>query len=323
MKEINITKNEENQRLDRFMGKLLKQAGKGFVLKSIRKKYIKVNGKKTSPSYRLEEGDVVSIYLAEATVDKFSVKDGEYLGENCEQDIINDNDILYEDKNLLAINKKPGTLTHGDQNGIVEIAKRYLVNRGDYDPKKEITFAPACCNRLDKNTSGIILIAKNNKTLMETNKKIADHKIKKIYLAFIDGCIKDAMDLKGYILKDNRVNKSQIFETFMEGSKYVETIVKPIKTGQDFTLAEIELITGRSHQIRAHLSYIKKPIVGDMKYGNRKTNDYFYKKYKIEGQMLHNSTVVIDDYFSSGKSLKMSAPIPDKYVKIINDSLGE
>jgi 23S rRNA pseudouridine955/2504/2580 synthase len=322
MKEIIVTENESNQRVDRFMGKYLKLAGKGFVLKSIRKKYIKVNGKKTDPAYKLKEGDIVSIYLADSTVDKFSVKESTQVDGDQDLNGKLDIEVVYEDENILAVNKKPGVLTHGGFDSIVEQGKRYLIYNRSYNPIEEITFAPACCNRLDKNTSGIILIAKNNKALMETNKKIAERKVKKIYTALIDGVLRDSMHLKGYILKDKNQNKSTISDKYIDGSKYVETVIKPIKVIKEYTLVEINLITGRSHQIRAHLNQIKKPIIGDMKYGNSKTNKYFYKKFAVSGQMLHCGEMEIKDYLDQGKNLKITAPIPENYVEIIK-LLGE
>ncbi|MBF7096537.1 RluA family pseudouridine synthase [Alkalibacter mobilis] len=322
MRELVVTNNEEKQRIDRFLGKYMKNAPKSFIAKNIRKKNIKVNGNKVEPSYMLQAGDVIKMFLAEETIRKFSL-DSTNGKESFKENILKSKNILFEDENILAVYKLPGILTHGDDLSVVEIAVNYMKKQGSYDPEKELTFRPSCCNRLDKNTSGIVIVAKNNNTLIKINQLIRERNIKKYYIALIKGVIEEEIHLGGYIEKDKSKNISKITTYKTEHSKAVETHMKPLKCNGYYTLMEIDLITGRSHQIRAHLKSIGKPIIGDSKYGDEVENKLYYKKYGLKSQLLHNRSISIKDYYGAGKDLAIIAPLPELFDKIIKDQFKE
>ncbi|MFZ7121931.1 MAG: RluA family pseudouridine synthase [Eubacteriaceae bacterium] len=310
MKEICIGINEANQRLDRFLLKYMSLASKGFVEKMIRKKRIKVNDKKVQANYNLKKNDKIQLYLAIETIEKFRK----------EKKIIKTKgklDILFEDCNILVINKEKNMLTHGGNNSLVDKAIEYLIDKGCYKPEKEITFTPACCNRLDRNTTGIVIVAKTYRGLQEINNKIKDNDIKKQYISLVKGSINEDKKLIDYLKKDNRNNKVVIEKEYSKNSKRVETHIFPINNFKDYTMLEIHLITGRSHQIRAHLDYIGHPIVGDLKYGDRYINEVFNKKYNLDSQFLHAHKIIIEEY--NGAELSIIAPLPKKLKEIINN----
>lgn len=278
MKKIKIEKNDENQRLDRFLCKYMDEASKGFIQKMIRKKRIKLNGSRSYPEYIVKYGDEVILYLAEETINKFQ-SDKEDIEANI------DLDIIYEDTNIILINKKFGQLSHSDEEdseSIVKGVKKYLIDKGEYDPEKEKTFSPSICNRLDLNTSGIIIAAKNYNSLKMINEAIREHQIEKHYKTLVSGKIEKELLLEGYLRKNNRTNKVKVYKTWMENSKEIETKIIPLKSNQEYTLLDVELITGRTHQIRAHLASIDHPIIGDRKYGDDKIN----RNFKLNSQFL-------------------------------------
>lgn len=285
MIEIIIGKNDNEQRADRFLKKYLNKAPKGYVYKMIRKKRIKLNGKNIKPENTIYEGDIIKFFLSQETIDKFR--------ENTEKMLENVNlDIIYEDDNILVINKPIGLLSHsadGDytEKNLVDEMVTYLYRKGDYSPRIEKTFRPSICNRLDKNTSGIVLGAKNYETLKELNSAFRDRKIDKYYKSVIRGDLNKDLELKSYIEKDINKNMMKITNKDKANSKEIITKVKKIYSDGEYTLIEVELITGRTHQIRAHLASIGHPIVGDRKYGDKKTNIFFRENYKLDNQFLH------------------------------------
>lgn len=280
MKEIIITNNEEGQRLDRFLKKYLNKANQSFIQKMIRKKNIKLNDLKAEPETVLKKDDIVQLYLSDDTIEKFREK----------KTLIQTNihfSIVYEDDNILLVNKPIGLSTQPDQTGmknLVDEIKMYL------DAKEEnisFTFKPAVCNRLDKNTSGLIIAAKNYNALKQTNKAIRDRKIRKYYMAKVHGIIKDNLELKDYLIKDDNKNMVKIINEQSENSKSVITYAHPLKTEGKFTWLEVEIETGRAHQIRAHLSSIGHPIAGDKKYGKKDNEKY---------QVLHAYKLVLNGF---------------------------
>lgn len=286
MKTIVINKNDANQRIDKFLIKYLKQMPKSLIYKCIRKKRIKVNNRKCEISYILSEGDILNLYIN----DEFFLNSSHNL--EFLQASINLN-ILYEDKNILIIDKPPELVAHPDENYkidcLINRIKKYLYIKNEYDINNNLTFSPALVNRIDKNTGGIVIAAKNFETLKILNNKIKNHQIKKYYLCKVHGIMSKKSDtLTAYIIKNDKLNISQISFTEKVGYKNIITKYTVLNENYNESLLKIELITGRKHQIRAHLSALGHPIVGDKKYklnlynNSKKYNYQALYSYKIE-----------------------------------------
>lgn len=274
MQKFIIGINDAGQRLDKYLTKKFPQMPSGILYKGIRKKRIKLNGKRAEASVFLNEGDLLELYIN----DEFLVVKQQVSDFSC---INPDLDIIYEDENLLLINKKPGTSIHSDQTknsiDLVTKIKAYLNQKGEFDINDQSTFSPAVCNRLDKNTGGIVIAAKNAKTLRVINEKIRNSEIEKKYLCVADGILepKTAL-LTAYHKKDAKLNKVYIFDTPGKDLKQIQTHYHVLKEKPGKSLVEITLITGRTHQIRAHFAHIGHPLMGDKKY-NPNLNSTGYK----------------------------------------------
>ena len=321
MKEIKITQNEAGQRLDKFLRKYLKDMTLGSIYKAIRKKDIKVNGLKSNEKYILNEGDTLSFYFH---VDEEAKKKEDKKIINKIIDVEYDFDIAYEDENILVAKKDKGVLTHpdeGNENTLTCQVLAYLFDNGLYDPAKEKTFSPSPCNRLDKNTEGLIIFAKNYDALKSINEAIRNGEIKKYYMALT---VKKPNEgsYTGYIQKDRRANKSRVFNHEVSNSKKIVTDIRIIDTVGQFSQVEVDLITGKSHQIRAHLAYLGCPLVGDPKYGDKKVNSFFLNKYGLQDQMLVAYKLVFKNMPDSLEYLNqktISINLPSEFKKIKND----
>lgn len=293
MRELIIGPNEENQRLDRFVAKYLDLAPKGFINKMIRKKNIELNRKKSDNSHILKAGDKVQLFLSEDTINKFqTVKTITKSKLNL--------DIIYEDENLIIINKPQGILSHSsglkdEGENIVDALINYMMEKGLYNPDEELTFIPSISNRLDKNTSGIILAGKNAEAVRQINQAMNNRQIKRLYKTIVYGNVKSDAILKGNLQKDHKDNKVYIVDDTHD-SKEIETHLRVLKSNRDYSLLEVELITGRTHQIRAHLNYINHPILGDRKYKLDRNNDNLVDKYNINYQLLHAYKVILNGF---------------------------
>lgn len=276
MHEFKIEKNDAGQRVDKFISKAI-DIPPALLYKSIRLKKIKLNRKRTEPAAILKEGDTLQCFLAEEFFTK-RTDDGS-LGR-----ITPHLDIIYEDENLLLLDKKPGLAVHEDEHGatntLITHVQAYLYQKGEYRPSEENSFAPALCNRIDRNTGGIVIAAKNAEALRIMNEKIREREIDKFYLAAVHGLPKKKEDtLTAYLLKDEKTKTVKIYDGAPpRGAKRTVTRYRVIKEKGGAALCEIELLTGRTHQIRAQMAHIGHPLIGDGKYGiNKKDRERGYK----------------------------------------------
>lgn len=316
MREIVIRENEADQRLDRFLKKCLPEAPLGTIYKYLRTKKIKVNGKRAEQNYRLRIGDRVQIFLEGAP---------DVLPEA--RVIIHyppEFAVVYEDEQILVVGKPAGLLVHpdeaGPQNTLDQQVLSYLVQNGSYDPARERTFAPAPCNRLDRNTSGLVLFGKTYPALQALNAMIRGQMVEKYYLALVAGVMEGEQELKGYLRKDEQTNQVAILTHEAEGALPIHTRYRVLERYHKLTLVEVELITGRSHQIRAHLQSIGHGIVGDPKYGEDGWNRRARRDWGLKHQFLHayrlrcGRPVAPLDYLAEREFM---APLPRDLAKII------
>ncbi|MDO9493149.1 RluA family pseudouridine synthase [Acetobacterium sp.] len=312
MKIIVITENESNQRLDRFLKKLMPQASTGFLQKMLRKKRIKLNGQKSEPSTAITAGDVVQIYFSEDTIASFrTASTKKKLDKN--STVL---DIIYENNDLLVLNKPAEVLTQPDKTeelSLIDYAVDYLIKKGDYDPKTNLTFTPACANRLDKNTTGIILVPKNYKTLQDVNEAIREDQTEKIYFAIVSGKPKAADEVVGYLKKDGDKNTVtfSVQQTAPTDKKAVLNY-ETLESHGDYALLKVILKTGRSHQIRVQLAAVGFPILGDPKYGSRQVNSRLYEESGLKSQLLHSAQYTLTDMKKT-----FTAPVPPVFEKAL------
>ncbi len=277
MRELVIGKNDAGQRLDKFLTKAVKGLPVSLMYKYIRTKKIKVNGKRAEQNQPLALGDSVTLYIRDEFFD-LPEKDHAALS-NIRPKL----SIVYEDDNILLLNKRPGVLVHedtaGGENTLILHVKAYLYAKGEYDPNAEQSFAPALCNRIDRNTGGIVIAAKNAEALRVMNEKIKQNEISKFYLCAVKGKLpRRADELRGYLRKDAAANQVTVSDKPIPGGKHIITRYRVLTEKGGNSLLEVELVTGRTHQIRAHLAHIGNPLLGDGKYGvNRGERTRGYK----------------------------------------------
>ena len=278
MKELTVTKNDAGQRLDRFLAKAVPLLPASLCQKYIRLKRIKVDGKRADRDTRLVEGSVIQLYINDEFFDTPKPENA-YLTVSTPK--LN---LVYEDDNLLLVDKKPGQAVHphdGAEYGktLIDHIQAYLYAKGEWRPREEHAFAPALCNRIDRNTGGIVIAAKNAEALRILNQKIKDRELEKRYLCVVHGRPKPAAGrLEGWIFKDAVQNRVYVTQKFQPGAKSAVTEYRTLKSQNGLSLVECELITGRTHQIRAMMAAAGTPLLGDGKYG--KLDRRFDRKYQ-------------------------------------------
>ena len=322
MQELHVTENEAGQRLDKLLAKFLNQAPKSFLYKMMRKKNIVLNGKKCTGNEKLKQGDSIKLFFSDETIEKFSA--GTYAIPKKEK--INMLPIIYEDEQILLMNKPVGVLSQKAKDSdvsAVEILINYLMETDQLSKEQFRTFHPSICNRLDRNTSGILVAGKTLPALQEMNRFFKERTIAKYYRCLVKGrVIKNEEYIKGYLVKDQKTNKVSITKKKTEEGVPIETEYCVIQSNDEVSLLEVHLITGKTHQIRAHLASIGHPIIGDYKYGDKQINEMYRQAYGLKSQLLHAYRLEMP---SSNGSLaylndrKFVAELPDKFIKICKD----
>ena len=267
---VTVTKNDAGQRLDKFLTKTYRNLPTSLLYKAVRKKDIRLNGKRCDPADRLKEGDQIYLFLPD---DALEIAPPTYAFMHASKQL----DIVYEDEHVMLLNKKAGLLVHPDDREFADTliyrVQRYLYEKGAYDPADEQSFAPALVNRIDRNTSGIVIAAKTAAALRILNQKLKDREIEKFYLCIVHGRMPKTEDtLEAFLEKNESQNRVYISDTQKQGARTIRTRYRVLEERNGFSLLEIHLLTGRTHQIRAHLASIGHPLLGDGKYGTNALN---------------------------------------------------
>ena len=295
IKSFTITKNDADQRLDKFITKSVPNLPKSLMYKYIRLKRIKVNSKRAEISTRLQVGDTVDMYINDEFFEKSETR-YDFTGASKNLDIV------YEDDNIMLLNKKSGLLSHPDDTEYVDTligrVKRYLYEKGEYRPDDENSFTPALVNRIDRNTAGIVIAAKTAAALRILNQKMKDRELHKYYLCVVHGKMEsDSGTLTGYLVKNETKNKVFVYDKMRDGAKNIKTKYRVLRYAGGLSLVEIELLTGRTHQIRAHFASIGHPLLGDGKYGSNALN----KKSGLKKQCLCSYRLEFDFTTDAGE----------------------
>lgn len=314
-KEIIIGENDSGQRLDRFLIKAFPSLKSGIINKAVRNKDIKLNGKRTETSYRLVRGDIVYFYFPDSLLE-IKPKDTDFIAA---EDRLS---VIYEDENILLLDKEQGLVVHADNSNtadtLINRIKKYLYQKGEYDPENEQSFAPSLCNRIDRNTCGIVIAAKNAEALRILSEKIKNRELTKKYMCILVGKPpKNEDTLTAYLEKNSDTNQVRISDKKTSKNLTVKTKYKVLESNGELTLAEIDLLTGRTHQIRAHMAYIGCPLLGDGKYGINKINvKYGFKmqalcSYKLTFNFKTDAGIL---EYLNGKTFEVrEVPFLDKY----------
>lgn len=314
MKTFTVSSNESGQTLEKYVRKVLKDAPLSFIYKLFRKKDIKVNGHWEKEKYVISEGEEVSIYITDSQLDEFVKK-------NKEHELVNISSwIVYEDDNILIINKPRGVIVQkddGDTTPLDEMVLSYLIEKGEYDPSKDLGYTPAPSHRLDRNTAGLVVFGKNIATLRYLSKIMQDKSlIEKKYLALVVGEVNGKGEINSPLEKNSKTGRVRV----SENGKPAITRYQSIRVLDGFSLLEVTLLTGRTHQIRVHLSSINHPVVGDSKYGDYQVNKEIENKYGFKNQFLVSYSLKFNKLdeplkYLSNKSFNIDLP------KELNDLL--
>lgn len=334
MYQKQITEKEAGQRFDKYLHKLLPEAGTSFLYKMLRKKNITLNGKKADGSEKIAVGDSVSIFFSEETLAKFMNRSAAGKGNPHEEydkayQKYASIKIIFENDHILLADKPAGVLSQKAEAGDVSLNEwliGYLLHSGFMREEEINTFKPSVCNRLDRNTSGIVLCAKSLKGAQLLGELLQNRTLHKYYQLYVKGEVKEEQLIEGCLIKDEKHNKVSVKPvekaSNIRKESYIKTKYKPLNTSSDKTLLEVELLTGKPHQIRAHLASIGHPLLGDYKYGNKAWNDYYQKVYHVKSQLLHAYKVVfpnLDSPFEDISGKTFYAGLPEIFDKIAQE----
>lgn len=328
MQKIEISNNQAGQRLDKFLRKYLPNAGTSFLYKMLRKKNITLNGKKAEGSEILEKGDAVCFFFSQETFDKFTGTSEKEQADLAEYEkayrLLKGITVLYEDEDFLFLNKPAGVLTQKakpSDSSLNEWMIGYLLQKTPSFASELSAFHPSVCNRLDRNTSGIVLCGKSLAGLQFLSKSIKERSLQKFYHTICAGELSSSEKISGYLQKNEAANTVKISRNRTSDSQdSIETQYRPLAVQKEYTYLEVELITGKTHQIRAHLASIGHPLIGDAKYGTEKINRLLEKKYRLNHQLLHAYRVSFPTIAEGCGSLlsnkEFVAPEPEQFVRL-------
>lgn len=336
MIEIIVGKNENGQRLDRVLEKIFVNANTGFIFKMLRKKNITLNDKKADGKERLWPGASIKLWFSDESFEKLSGKKAGDIKDLEEKRAADKKStetfksyIVYEDENTVIINKPAGLLSQKAYENDISV-NDLLLDYLEFDSKALNTFKPSICNRLDRNTSGLMVCGKTLEGLRVNNELIKTKAVSKYYLALVKGRVEKPGSINAWLYKDEKTNKVTVKEKSFEGAEFIQTEYEVLDYFKDATLLLVKLITGKTHQIRAHLSSISHPIIGDFKYGDKSVNEKFKREYGIKSQLLHsfrlvypNSDISDTDTFKALKGKCFEASYNNDFRKVIGDGYLE
>lgn len=359
MKEITITKREEGQRFDRFLGKYLPGASSGFLHKMLRKKNIKLNGKKAEGKEKLSAGDQIQIFFSDETLEKFQNPSGgrSYssdsgvcsdesrmnktgrAGDRKEQpeknagkgagvarkltkeeaELRKQVKVLYSSEDILVFHKPAGMLSQrakATDDSLNDYLIDYCIEKGIISREELAGFRPSVANRLDRNTSGIVLAGISIKGLQMLSEMLRKRTLGKYYLCLVEGRVREDARIAGYLTKEEKNNKVSLHKEKVEGAAYIETEYKVLKSTEKASLLKIRLITGKSHQIRGHLASVGHPVFGDYKYGNRDFNNQIKWKDGVNYQLLHSYELIVPEKAGELSGLHITDPVPEAFHQV-------